>query len=239
MIIKNKIFIFIISFLVGITIMMQINNDAKNFTFANVHTVNRISNQLKTTNEDVEDLKQLIKIKSNKLYEYKENINNDKDLIELLKREIINAKVRAGLTDLRGEGILIRMNDNPEDTGNNINFDIVHDVDLSVIVNDLINAGAEAISINGKRVVSISEIVCVGPLIKVNGEGIAAPFVIKAIGNKENLAASINAPNTYGYKIKNYYGIEVTTLESEHILIPKYNVEVNINTAKPILEEGE
>jgi len=219
--------------------MLQINNDAKLFTFANVHTVSKISNQLESSKEDIKDLEKLIKTKRNKLYEYKETIKNDEDIISLLKKEINDTKIKAGFTDLRGEGILIRMNDNPEDTGNNINFDIVHDVDLSVIVNDLINAGAEGISINGRRVVSTSEIVCVGPLINVNGEGIAAPFVIKAIGNKEMLAAAINAPNTYGYKIKNYYGIEVMTLESEYILIPKYSNELDINVAIPISEEGE
>ena len=238
MFIKNRFFMFVISLILGLAIMIQINNDARNYTFANVHTVNRISNQLETTKEDVEDLKQLIKIKSSKLTEYRANIKNDKDLTKILKEEIFKIKVKAGFTDLRGEGILIRMNDNTEDTVNNINFDIVHDVDLSVIVNDLINAGAEAISINGRRIIGNSEIVCIGPLIKVNGEGIAAPFVIKAIGKKENLSAAINAPNTYGYKIKNYYGIEVTTLESEYILIPKYNGEINIQIAKPILEEG-
>lgn len=219
--------------------MLQINNDAKNFTFANIHTVSKISNQLESSKEDIKDLKNLIKTKRNKLYEYRETIKNDEDVIELLKKEIKDTKVKSGFSDLRGEGILIRMNDNPEDSGNNINFDIVHDVDLSVIINDLISAGAEGISINGRRIVSTSEIVCVGPLINVNGEGIAAPFVIKAIGNKENLAAAINAPNTYGYKIKNHYGIEVITLESEYILIPKYRNEVDINVAKPIPEEGE
>ncbi len=236
---RNKIFIFFISLLIGLTIMLQINNDAKFFTFANVHTVSKISNQLESSKEDIKDLEKLIETRRNKLYEYKETIKNDEDIIALLKKEIYKTKVKAGFTDLRGEGILIRMNDNQEDTGNNINFDIVHDVDLSVIVNDLINAGAEGISINGRRVVSTSEIVCVGPLININGEGIAAPFVIKAIGNKEMLAAAINAPNTYGYKIKNYYGIEVTTLESEYILIPKYNDDLDINVAIPISEEGE
>jgi uncharacterized protein YlxW (UPF0749 family) len=236
---KNKVFIFIISLLLGLTIMMQINNDAKNFTFANVHTVSKISNQIESSREDIKDIRNLIEVKKNKLFEYKETIKNDKDLVDVLQKEIRKVRVQAGFSDLRGEGILIRMDDNPNDTGNNINFDIVHDVDLSVIVNDLTSAGAEGISINGKRVISTSEIVCVGPLINVNGEGVAAPFVIKAIGDKERLAAAINAPNTYGYKIKNYYGIEVTTLESEYILIPKYNDEINIKVAKPISEEGE
>jgi uncharacterized protein YlxW (UPF0749 family) len=219
--------------------MMQINNDAKNFTFANVHTVSKISNQIESSREDIKDIRNLIEVKKNKLFEYKETIKNDKDLVDVLQKEIRKVRVQAGFSDLRGEGILIRMDDNPNDTGNNINFDIVHDVDLSVIVNDLTSAGAEGISINGKRVISTSEIVCVGPLINVNGEGVAAPFVIKAIGDKERLAAAVNAPNTYGYKIKNYYGIEVTTLESEYILIPKYNDEINIKVAKPISEEGE
>jgi uncharacterized protein YlxW (UPF0749 family) len=236
---KNNVFIFIISLLLGLTIMMQINNDAKNFTFANVHTVSKISNQIESSREDIKDIRNLIEVKKNKLFEYKETIKNDKDLVDVLQKEIRKVRVQAGFSDLRGEGILIRMDDNPNDTGNNINFDIVHDVDLSVIVNDLTSAGAEGISINGKRVISTSEIVCVGPLINVNGEGVAAPFVIKAIGDKERLAAAINAPNTYGYKIKNYYGIEVTTLESEYILIPKYNDEINIKVAKPISEEGE
>jgi uncharacterized protein YlxW (UPF0749 family) len=236
---KNKVFIFIISLLLGLTIMMQINNDAKNFTFANVHTVSKISNQIESSREDIKDIRNLIEVKKNKLFEYKETIKNDKDLVDVLQKEIRKVRVQAGFSDLRGEGILIRMDDNPNDTGNNINFDIVHDVDLSVIVNDLTSAGAEGISINGKRVISTSEIVCVGPLINVNGEGVAAPFVIKAIGDKERLAAAINAPNTYGYKIKNYYGIEVTTLESEYILIPKYNDEIDIKVAKPISEEGE
>jgi len=236
---KNKVFIFIISLLLGLTIMMQINNDAKNFTFANVHTVSKISNQIESSREDIKDIRNLIEVKKNKLFEYKETIKNDKDLVDVLQKEIRKVRVQAGFSDLRGEGILIRMDDNPNDTGNNINFDIVHDVDLSVIVNDLTSAGAEGISINGKRVISTSEIVCVGPLINVNGEGVAAPFVIKAIGDKERLAAAVNAPNTYGYKIKNYYGIEVTTLESEYILIPKYNDEIDIKVAKPISEEGE
>jgi len=236
---KNKVFIFIISLLLGLTIMMQINNDAKNFTFANVHTVSKISNQIESSREDIKDIRNLIEVKKNKLFEYKETIKNDKDLVDVLQKEIRKVRVQAGFSDLRGEGILIRMDDNPNDTGNNINFDIVHDVDLSVIVNDLTSAGAEGISIDGKRVISTSEIVCVGPLINVNGEGVAAPFVIKAIGDKERLAAAVNAPNTYGYKIKNYYGIEVTTLESEYILIPKYNDEINIKVAKPISEEGE
>jgi uncharacterized protein YlxW (UPF0749 family) len=236
---KNNVFIFIISLLLGLTIMMQINNDAKNFTFANVHTVSKISNQIESSREDIKDIRNLIEVKKNKLFEYKETIKNDKDLVDVLQKEIRKVRVQAGFSDLRGEGILIRMDDNPNDTGNNINFDIVHDVDLSVIVNDLTSAGAEGISINGKRVISTSEIVCVGPLINVNGEGVAAPFVIKAIGDKERLAAAVNAPNTYGYKIKNYYGIEVTTLESEYILIPKYNDEINIKVAKPISEEGE
>lgn len=50
-----------------------------------------------------------------------------------------------------------------------------------------IYGGAEAVSINDQRIISTSEIKCVGPAIQVNDEKLTPPYVIKAIGNKQTL----------------------------------------------------
>ncbi len=65
---------------------------------------------------------------------------------------------------MEGPGISIKMYDNPDSqiVGLDINDDVIHDVDILNILNDLKIAGAEAISINGERVVSNSEIKCGG-----------------------------------------------------------------------------
>lgn len=57
-----------------------------------------------------------------------------------------------------------------------------------MVINELKIAGAEAISVNGKRIHETSYIRCTGPVITVDGETFPAPFVIEAIGNPETLA---------------------------------------------------
>ena len=81
-----------------------------------------------------------------------------------------------GLTDVEGKGIELTVKDDPNVTRENIGiFDdisshIVHDGDLRRIVNELKNAGAEAISINGQRIVTTTAITCIGNVIKINDE---------------------------------------------------------------------
>lgn len=116
--------------------------------------------------------------------------------------------------------------DDPNATRENIGIyddisaHIVHDADLRAIVNELKNAGAEAISINGQRLVSTTAITCIGNVIKVNDERITSPFTIKAIGLSESLAG-INRPGGYIEKLKEN-GIVVNIKKSNKIEIPKY-----------------
>lgn len=94
-----------------------------------------------------------------------------------------------GLTDVKGEGVTVIMKDNNTVTAESISeYDdislyLVHEEDIRSIVNELENAGAEAISINDQRVISTTSITCEGNVISVNGQKVSSPFTIKAIGS--------------------------------------------------------
>ena len=96
----------------------------------------------------------------------------------------------------------------------------MHDEDLRQIVNELKNTGAEAISINGQRIVLTTAITCSD--IKLN-----SPFEIKAIGNTATLSG-ITRPGGY-LSIMEDEGIIATFEQSNNITIPKY---VGINSPK-------
>ena len=71
-----------------------------------------------------------------------------------------------GLTDVTGEGITMTVTDSTQtNTAVDMNNLIVHDSDLRSLVNELSNAGAEAISINDERIVSTTAITCAGNVI--------------------------------------------------------------------------
>lgn len=132
-----------------------------------------------------------------------------------------------GLTTLEGKGIELTVQDDPTVTSETIGvFDdisnhIVHDGDLRRIINELKNAGAEAISINGQRIVMTTAITCIGNVIKINDEKVSSPFIIKAIGFPESMESALNRAGGY-LDYLNDDGIITSIKKLDSVTIPKY-----------------
>ncbi|MFR0822826.1 MAG: DUF881 domain-containing protein [Clostridia bacterium] len=152
-----------------------------------------------------------------------QNNNDSEEKAEQIKK---NNRL-LGLTNLEGEGIEITLKDDPNATRESISVlddissHLVHDSDLRMIVNELKNAGAEAICINGQRVVSTTGIMCIGNVIKVNDEKVGSPFVIKAIGFPEMLTTALDRPGGFLEKL-NLDGIVTSIKKSNKVQVPKY-----------------
>ena len=144
-----------------------------------------------------------------------------------LEEEIKTADKLLGLTDVTGQGIEITIADSETETPQtlggvlDVKYLLVHSTDLIQIVNELKNAGAEAISINDERIVLTTSITCDGNVVLINGEKIGSPFVIKAIGQPESLAG-LTRPGGY-LEIMERDGIEIDIKKSGNITIKKYN----------------
>jgi uncharacterized protein YlxW (UPF0749 family) len=68
---------------------------------------------------------------------------------------------------------------------------LIHDFQISAVVNELKAADAEAIAVNGQRVVGRSAVRCVGPIVHINHVAASPPFVIDAIGDAETLLSAM------------------------------------------------
>ncbi len=112
---------------------------------------------------------------------------------KVLNEALQSVKTWAGLTAIEGPGITVTMSDS-QNLDLLENDRIIHDNDLMRIVNELWAAGAEAIEINGHRLVARSTIRCVGPVIQVDSRVVSTPVHIRAIGNTDDLYNSLNLP---------------------------------------------
>lgn len=147
--------------------------------------------------------------------------NNDNSSEEKQK-ELKEYNKLLGLTDVSGSGITITVSDsNTEATSLDLSALIIHDTDLRGLVNELSNAGAEAISINGERIVSSTCITCAGNVIQINGNKVGSPFVIKAIGSSESLYGAITRAGGYTSALK-ARSIQVDSKKSNNIQINKF-----------------
>lgn len=157
---------------------------------------------------------------NNKINEYNEKTQSNEETKELVTKELTEAKTNFGLTDVIGEGIVVTLTDTNE---------MVYDAeDLLELVNELRAAGAEAISINGERIVNTSDIVQISStILKVNSKNISSPFVIKVIGDKTYLKSALTIKNGY-YDVKVKSGYEIKVIEENNIKINKYSKTVNL-----------
>ena len=87
--------------------------------------------------------------------------------LEEAKNEINNGNKIIGLTEVTGTGVIIKVEDSEIEQSTVLNTSdlLIHDKDILKIVNELKNAGAEAISINGQRVILTTSIICGGNII--------------------------------------------------------------------------
>ena len=103
----------------------------------------------------------------------------------------------------------------------NASLEIIHYDDLQWVINELKNAGAEAIEVNGQRIINTTAITCEGNIIKVNGERIGSPFTIKAIGSQSLLYGALERAGSWLDQIRND-GNTARVTRVDNITISRY-----------------
>lgn len=110
-----------------------------------------------------------------------------------LQGEVDDIAAHAGLTAVRGPGVSVILNDSvrvstPDEDPNNY---LIHEQDLQAVINALWAGEAEAVAVNGQRVLATTAIRCVGNTLLLHGQVYMPPYDIAAIGDVETLAAAL------------------------------------------------
>jgi len=147
---------------------------------------------------------------------------------EDINEEWERARILAGLTEVVGDGVVITLNDASE-VVSGVSDPLLHDSSLYEVLNEIKKAQPVAISVNGERIISTTEIVCAGPTTRINRNRYAVPYEIKVIGDSKKirevfLNSSIVVfefiPNNIRFQIK----------EEKDIVIPKYSGRIDVLT---------
>lgn len=170
--------------------------------------------------EKYEEVETKLEETNDKIKEYKEKSENSEETKKLVQKELEEANLILGKTDVEGNGIQITLTDNYEKAYTY--------KDLLILINELKAAGAEAISINGERLINITDIVNISNrYILVNSNKISSPYTVLAIGDENYLASALNIKNGYvDIKLKEGYNISVEN--KKNIKIKKYSKDISL-----------
>jgi uncharacterized protein YlxW (UPF0749 family) len=112
-----------------------------------------------------------------------------------VNRRADSIKAPAGLTAASGPGVTVTLSDAPqgtsENTPDNLNLLLVHQQDIQAVVNAMWKGGAQAITIQGQRVVSTTGIRCIGNSVQLQGVPYSQPYVIAAVGDVATLTDAL------------------------------------------------
>ncbi|MEY2397181.1 MAG: hypothetical protein QOJ00_355 [Actinomycetota bacterium] len=103
-------------------------------------------------------------------------------------QQLRSSQLAAGLTGLSGPGVRVELADSSlaASPSGDVNDLVIHSGDVQAVVNALWRSGAEAVSINGQRLVSTSAVLCVGNTLLLNGTVHSPPYVVSALGADRN-----------------------------------------------------
>lgn len=224
---KTAIILGIVCFAVTIGICIQIKsvNLITENEGININDNADLVEQVLRKRQELKDIRSARDEVNQKLAFMTDQMAQDDESYGIMNNQIKHNNKLLGLTEVKGEGIIIKLDDNREVNLDEVIIDanqlLVHEGDLLQIVNELYNAGADAVSINEKRIVGTTSILCDGNILRINDEIVSVPIEIKAIGYPAHLYFALN--RTQGYlDLMKSDGVIVSTEKSDDITIPKY-----------------
>jgi uncharacterized protein YlxW (UPF0749 family) len=158
-------------------------------------------------------------------------------LVKDLNDQLQSARIAAGLIPLTGSGIVLQIEDSqePADPEGNMQDLLVGARDLRTIVEELWQAGAEAVAVNGERMTPTTAVIDIGPSILVNSAYLSGPYQVTAIG-PDDLYTRLSASPGFVDFIRaraEAWGLRVSIAEPESVDMPAFAGTVTLRYARP------
>lgn len=161
-----------------------------------------------------EDLTEQEKSLTAELNILKEANLSEEEALKSLNEENQYLNAAVGREDVQGQGVILTID----------NQDELIATDILLIVNELWNAGAEAISVNDMRLSNTSSFATAGTeagiIISLNKTELSFPLTIKAIGDKISLSTALTFPGGVLENLKNEMKLDYKTEAVDNIIIP-------------------
>jgi uncharacterized protein YlxW (UPF0749 family) len=151
------------------------------------------------------------------------------------KADLDRALLLAGLVAVRGTGVKVTLDDSVlEDApSGDINDLVIHSQDVQAVVNALWRSGAEAVAINGQRLVSSSAVLCVGNTLLLNGTVHSPPYVVSAVGaDKDKVEADPLVKQLKADAVK--FGLRVAVARETSLDVPAYSGPTKLQFARTV-----
>lgn len=237
---KGHLAVTLVSLVLGVMLATQFKVSRNSGGALPIKRIEETTQILRQVEGERDQLKVEVDSLRKRISEYEQQAVKGEGSLEVMKKELEKLRIAAGFTEVSGSGLIVKLDDSEktQQQGDNPNLFLIHDDDLLKTINELAAAGAEAISINGQRIISTSEIRCAGPTISVNNTRLAPPYEIRAIGDPATLESSMRMRGGI-VETMQFWGIQISMKQEQNLVIPAYVGSLPQQYIKSTQGEGE
>jgi uncharacterized protein YlxW (UPF0749 family) len=157
---------------------------------------NNLATVVRAEKDRYEDLEERVADLTAEVTSLSESV--DDRTVNRYRRDIESLRDPAGMVEQNGPGLTVTLEDSPAELadaaaelGLRLSNYVVHQQDIQAVVNALWAGGAEAVTVQGKRIVTTTGIKCIGNSVTLQGQPYSPPYVISAVGDQDELYAAV------------------------------------------------
>ncbi|MGH2407517.1 MAG: DUF881 domain-containing protein [Candidatus Limnocylindrales bacterium] len=159
------------------------------------------------------------------------------ELVQRLDAQLNDARLAVGLVELQGPGLVIKLDDStrPVPPGDAAADYLVSASDVRDLLGEMWLAGAEAVSINGERVVVTTALTDIGSSVLVNASYLQPPYVLSAIGpaDMHDRLTKLQGFIDFVAVRVDGYGLQLSFLTAPDVVVSAYSGTINLVQARP------
>ncbi|ROR92953.1 DUF881 domain-containing protein [Nocardioides aurantiacus] len=209
----------------------------------------------------VTDLDTVVRQERDRTDQLQQRVADLTDEVDTLGRSVGDAEVRelqaqvrelaapAGFEAVRGPALTVTLEDAPAEViaqateKGEVGAEelVVHQQDIQAVVNALWIGGAEAMTLQGQRVISTTGIKCVGNTVVLHGVPYAPPYVITAVGGVTEMRRALDTSERIAdyrdYAVAYDLGFAVRT--DPEVTLPAYDGASELRHATAVRGESD
>jgi uncharacterized protein YlxW (UPF0749 family) len=222
--IESRVALGVVALLVGFLVAVQATGGDEPLSRLSAERPEDLTRILADLGSEADELTRQVAELRVRLTRYRGTARGDDVAVRDARQSLADLEVLAGNVPVTGPGVTIEIGDARSEVG----WDAVLD-----LVQELRDAGAEAIAVNDVRVVASTWFGPSDAGVSVGGEPVAAPYRLAAIGPADDLVAALRIPGGPLTVIQARPGVTVELADAEGLELPAAAAAPGFVEARP------
>jgi uncharacterized protein YlxW (UPF0749 family) len=210
-----------VALIIGMLLVGQLRSQARPTELSTLSSQD-LSTLIETLSDRNRELRSGLSDVREQLREYRAAEPQGQSALDVSSEDLRRITAFSGEASVEGQGIVLTASGD------------LDAIALNDLVNELRNAGAEALAVDGVRITAASVCVQGSGSLEIDGVPIGQTFTIRAVGDPDGLLAALERPGGIISQLKLFVHATIDVSQSQQVLIPATRRSLAPTVAKPV-----